>query len=133
MGTQFRWAAAASAALPRSAAAPELLQELGQQLVDLLKFDDASVRETGAALFADLFAQEPAYYQKFPQLFDPFAAVFRDVSPAVRAKMVEHGVRLAHPPKELPRPPAAVYFLSAPLIAGRIPAPMRVPDADAQN
>ena len=55
------------------------LQELGQQLVDLLKFDDASVRETGAALFADLFAQEPAYYQKFPQLFDPFAAVFRDV------------------------------------------------------
>ena len=89
-----------------AAAAPELLQELGQQLVDLLKFDDASVRETGAALFADLFAQEPAYYQKFPQLFDPFAAVFRDVSPAVRAKMVEHGVRLAHPPKELPRPPA---------------------------
>ena len=42
------------------------------------------MRETGAALFADLFAQEPAYYQKFPQLFDPFAAVFRDVSPAVR-------------------------------------------------
>ena len=69
----------------------------GQQLVDLLKFDDASVRETGAALFADL-AQEPAYYQKFPQLFDPFAAVFRDVSPAC-AKMVEHGVRLAHPPE----------------------------------